>query len=380
MSNDGNGSNDGNKRPHDSVSIDSGDSLSTSVNLDLSGCSVSPTNVGTTKRIKLQTDDNFICAICMYPIVSPTILPCSHVFCIGCIEELAASPSIDCKCPLCKAEFNDDARFAVNKILDQIIRGVFDNNSDYKDHVKECNRKRFMNVVKILFKESKYYDSIKCNILDTLFEDDGYKHYNELMHLIATNRKADETGETDVFPDYLWEYNFVLKEMIKDEELIECNNYIIDHSCVDDFLKYYKRKGTISSDDMLCLLSVYGSPSSTMLEEYLEQYKHQCDKLFTTKLIVMLKDTSGSGSSKLDIEKYKRDCAPLTGVVSGTDNTAATGVTDVQNEDFMDQKVLFLPSVAKAVGVTYTPDVLGIDQEKFNKIMLALKVKYHVTH
>jgi hypothetical protein len=290
------------------------------------------------KKIRLNsTVEDFTCAICMESVISPVFLTCSHMYCMKCIEDLTTKGGDTC--PLCKSQFLETSRFVVNKVMDQIVKGFFKDDKEYQERVKEINRERFIKLALTVYEESKRFDDIKCKILDYLFDDcTGFKHYNDLTQVVlSASSESTESSESPVSlpelysPDRLLEYQYVLKTLIQSDELILVDEHIIDVSCIDEFMQFYREK--FSEPDLLYLLAVIGNHDFDTMEEVLLKYKK---------------------------DRIKQ--APL-------------NLTE-EGEKEMDKKVVVLPEVVKAIGITYTKDIFGLDQDRFNKILKSLKAKY----
>lgn len=270
--------------------------------------------------------EDFTCAICMEPVVSPTILTCSHMYCIGCIENYAQKGGQEC--PLCKGPFAAGSRFVINKIMNHIVRDYYKDDPNYMNRVVDHNRTRFVSIAKTIYLDSKRYDTIKCLILDYLLDDGtGFKHYKELTNFVLA---LYTDVESEVDPNKLMEYHFVLKQLYISDELIFIDDFVIDSCCIEDFVEYYRDE--LSQNDLLYILSIYTADivSADTLEDILEKYKK---------------------------------------------NRKLLSALEAEDPD-LDRKVVFLPDVIEAIGVTYDDEILNVNQDKMNKILLSLKAKY----
>lgn len=60
--------------------------------------------------LQLQIESQEVCAICLDNLDQPVITACAHSFCRGCIEQVIERQR---KCPLCRAEINDNSTLVV---------------------------------------------------------------------------------------------------------------------------------------------------------------------------------------------------------------------------------------------------------------------------
>ena len=84
---------------------------------------------------KQQLENLISCAICLDYFDDPRILPCSHTFCLRCIQQTAASNRGRFECPLrdgTKIEQEHINSLPINRVLPGIvdfIRNIMDNTS-----------------------------------------------------------------------------------------------------------------------------------------------------------------------------------------------------------------------------------------------------------
>ena len=90
----------------------------------------------TANETQKQQPENLIeCAICLDYFDDPRILPCSHTFCLRCIQKTAASNGGRFECPLrdgAKIEQDHINSLPINRVLPGIvdfIRNIMDNTS-----------------------------------------------------------------------------------------------------------------------------------------------------------------------------------------------------------------------------------------------------------
>ena len=82
---------------------------------------------------KQQLENLIKCAICLKDFKDPRILPCSHTFCLECIQQTAASNGGRFECPLrdeAKIEQDHINSLPINRVLPGIvdfIRNIMDN-------------------------------------------------------------------------------------------------------------------------------------------------------------------------------------------------------------------------------------------------------------
>ena len=158
-----------------------------------------------------------------------------------------------------------------------------------------------------------------------LLEDGtGFRIYNDLTEFVIGQLPSDES---------LLEYKFVLREMLTSSELYWVDGYVIEETCVEEFLQYYEHE--ISKDTLLILLATMNGIDRTI-------------------------ERSGRPTLEGLIDKFKK---PL---------------PDFLDDSEIDNKVIFLPKVIEAIGVTYTPESLHISQAKFEKLLDKMKAKYDV--
>ncbi|XP_033985559.1 zinc-binding protein A33-like [Trematomus bernacchii] len=68
----------------------------------------------------LQSEDRFLCSICLDLFTDPVAIPCGHNFCKNCITE-HWDRSDRCQCPMCKKEFNTRPELHVNTFISEMV-------------------------------------------------------------------------------------------------------------------------------------------------------------------------------------------------------------------------------------------------------------------
>ncbi|XP_054476431.1 E3 ubiquitin-protein ligase TRIM39-like [Anoplopoma fimbria] len=67
----------------------------------------------------LQTEDQFLCSICLDVFTDPVSTPCGHNFCKTCINE-HWDVNVQCQCPNCKELFNTRPELRVNTLISEM--------------------------------------------------------------------------------------------------------------------------------------------------------------------------------------------------------------------------------------------------------------------
>ncbi|XP_074487489.1 E3 ubiquitin-protein ligase TRIM21-like isoform X2 [Sebastes fasciatus] len=68
----------------------------------------------------LQSEDQFLCSICLDVFTDPVAIPCGHNFCKNCINE-HWNTSDRCQCPMCKKVFNTKPELHVNTFISEMV-------------------------------------------------------------------------------------------------------------------------------------------------------------------------------------------------------------------------------------------------------------------
>ncbi|XP_074485931.1 E3 ubiquitin-protein ligase TRIM39-like isoform X2 [Sebastes fasciatus] len=68
----------------------------------------------------LQSEDQFLCSICLDVFTDPVAIPCGHNFCKNCITE-HWNTSDRCQCPICKEAFTTRPDLRVNTLFSEMI-------------------------------------------------------------------------------------------------------------------------------------------------------------------------------------------------------------------------------------------------------------------
>ncbi|XP_074485970.1 E3 ubiquitin-protein ligase TRIM21-like [Sebastes fasciatus] len=68
----------------------------------------------------LQSEDQFLCSICLDVFTDPVTIPCGHNFCKNCINE-HWNTSDRCQCPMCKKVFNTRPELHVNTFISEMV-------------------------------------------------------------------------------------------------------------------------------------------------------------------------------------------------------------------------------------------------------------------
>ncbi|XP_074485921.1 E3 ubiquitin-protein ligase TRIM21-like [Sebastes fasciatus] len=68
----------------------------------------------------LQSEDQFLCSICLDVFTDPVTIPCGHNFCKNCINE-HWNTSDRCQCPMCKEAFTTRPDLRVNTFISEIV-------------------------------------------------------------------------------------------------------------------------------------------------------------------------------------------------------------------------------------------------------------------
>ncbi|XP_037621688.1 LOW QUALITY PROTEIN: E3 ubiquitin-protein ligase TRIM39-like [Sebastes umbrosus] len=68
----------------------------------------------------LQSEDQFLCSICLDVFTDPVSIPCGHNFCKNCINE-HWNTSDRCQCPMCKKVFNTRPELHVNTFISEMV-------------------------------------------------------------------------------------------------------------------------------------------------------------------------------------------------------------------------------------------------------------------
>ncbi|XP_076027352.1 E3 ubiquitin-protein ligase TRIM39-like [Genypterus blacodes] len=71
----------------------------------------------------LQSEDHFLCSICLEVFTDPVSTPCGHNFCNICITEHWDS-NVECVCPLCKEVYHTRPEMKVNTFISQMASEV----------------------------------------------------------------------------------------------------------------------------------------------------------------------------------------------------------------------------------------------------------------
>ncbi|XP_067441717.1 E3 ubiquitin-protein ligase TRIM21-like isoform X2 [Thunnus thynnus] len=68
----------------------------------------------------LQSEDQFLCCICLDVFTDPVTTPCGHNFCKNCINE-HWNVNVPCHCPMCKEIFNIRPKLKVNTFISEMV-------------------------------------------------------------------------------------------------------------------------------------------------------------------------------------------------------------------------------------------------------------------
>ncbi|XP_038856004.1 E3 ubiquitin-protein ligase TRIM39-like [Salvelinus namaycush] len=68
----------------------------------------------------LQSEEQFLCSICLDVFTEPVTTSCGHNFCIACITKYWDSKDL-CQCPLCKEKFYRQPELRVNTTLREVV-------------------------------------------------------------------------------------------------------------------------------------------------------------------------------------------------------------------------------------------------------------------
>ncbi|XP_076026713.1 E3 ubiquitin-protein ligase TRIM21-like [Genypterus blacodes] len=68
---------------------------------------------------RLQSEDQFLCSICLDVFTDPVSTSCGHNFCRTCITQHLDS-NVQCVCPLCKKKFHTRPELEVNRLLSEV--------------------------------------------------------------------------------------------------------------------------------------------------------------------------------------------------------------------------------------------------------------------
>lgn len=291
---------------------------------------------GKSKRIRLESvPDDFTCAICLETVVSPVILTCSHMYCLKCIEDYIENDGETC--PSCRSLFDVDGNFVVNKIIHQIVRGLFRTDKTYQKRIKQHNLQRFVSALNDTFGETLHYDEIRSKIEHYILDhgNGGFLTYNGLCDIFFNEDELKHSRDTSnrcTFCDKLLEFNFVLRELIVTEkEYMWVDSYIIPRSPphVSAFLSHYQGKLTLETFScILANVNINLNHGIQMLDTILENYE---DKLPDFLQV-------------FDLQKCNEDKNSLCRLFSS-------------------------PDIVNAITETYRPDIFcGISREKFLKV------------
>ncbi|XP_076026678.1 uncharacterized protein LOC143016302 [Genypterus blacodes] len=69
---------------------------------------------------RLQSEDQFLCSICLDVFTDPVSTSCGHNFCRTCITQHWDS-NVQCVCPLCKKMFHTRPELEVNRLLSEVV-------------------------------------------------------------------------------------------------------------------------------------------------------------------------------------------------------------------------------------------------------------------
>ncbi|XP_074485927.1 E3 ubiquitin-protein ligase TRIM21-like [Sebastes fasciatus] len=68
----------------------------------------------------LQSEDQFLCSICLDVFIDPVSTPCGHTFCKNCITE-HWNTSDRCQCPMCKEAFTIRPDLRINTFISEMV-------------------------------------------------------------------------------------------------------------------------------------------------------------------------------------------------------------------------------------------------------------------
>ncbi|XP_078126662.1 E3 ubiquitin/ISG15 ligase TRIM25-like [Sander vitreus] len=68
----------------------------------------------------LQSEDQFLCSICLDVFTDPVSTPCGHNFCKNCITE-HWDTNDQCLCPICKESFTTRPGLRVNTFISEMV-------------------------------------------------------------------------------------------------------------------------------------------------------------------------------------------------------------------------------------------------------------------
>ncbi|KAM9425361.1 E3 ubiquitin-protein ligase TRIM21-like isoform 1-T4 [Pholidichthys leucotaenia] len=69
---------------------------------------------------KLQSEDQFLCSICLDVFTDPVSTPCGHNFCKNCIDQ-HWNQSVLYKCPICNENFGTKPQLKINTFISEIV-------------------------------------------------------------------------------------------------------------------------------------------------------------------------------------------------------------------------------------------------------------------
>ncbi|CAK4071299.1 unnamed protein product [Aphanomyces euteiches] len=70
------------------------------------GYAAMTTRVDVVQKEKKELIEGFVCSICLEKDVNRVLIPCGHIFCNTCIEQLPRK-----KCPVCRQDFTISSAF-----------------------------------------------------------------------------------------------------------------------------------------------------------------------------------------------------------------------------------------------------------------------------
>ncbi|XP_072288671.1 E3 ubiquitin-protein ligase TRIM39-like [Eucyclogobius newberryi] len=68
----------------------------------------------------VQSEDQFLCSICLEVFTDPVTTPCGHSFCCSCINK-HWDPTDHCLCPVCKEEFSSRPKLKISTFMSEMV-------------------------------------------------------------------------------------------------------------------------------------------------------------------------------------------------------------------------------------------------------------------
>jgi len=236
-----------------------------------------------------------VCGVCYEIMIRPSSLTCGHMFCVVCLETYSKQGGFTC--PMCRAPIHKKARFNSNKLVDELMRGIFHDDMDYRSRLNEKTQLEFHMKLTTFYKQSPRYNLLQETLYQLLEESLGFMKFAQLSKtlkeivqergILAQNTSQTLEPDTDSSDEAtLSEIQFLVSDNIlgdpvnnDNETVIAIDEWIVDLNYLENFLELYGQKisetGTLVSMCQLASLQrIITNEGYDSLNIAYKKYKH----------------------------------------------------------------------------------------------------------